>query len=121
MNDEARVDRPMTAYKVLTADQMHALEADAFEGAPVDVADGFIHLSTAAQLAETVGKHFAGRDDLWIAAIDLGAFGPSLRWEASRGGDLFPHIHGRLPLEAVVAYGPLVRDANGAVRLPVAG
>jgi uncharacterized protein (DUF952 family) len=114
-------DRPLVAYKVLTADQMHALEADAFEGAPVDLADGFIHLSTAAQLTETVDRHFAGQSDLSIAAVDLEALGGAVKWEESRGGDLFPHIHGAMPLEVVIAYGPLERDGDGSVRLPVAG
>lgn len=112
---------PDTAYKVLTAAQMKALEADAFEGAPVDVADGYIHLSTAAQLTETVNKHFAGQNDLWVAAVDLKALGDSVKWEESRGGELFPHIYGRMPLEVVVAYSPLDRDDDGAVKLPVTG
>ncbi|MDB5678129.1 DUF952 domain-containing protein [Sphingomonas bacterium] len=114
-------DRPLVAYKVLTADQMHALEADTFAGAPVDLADGYIHLSTAAQLTETVDKHFAGQTDLSVAAIDLEALGGAVKWEESRGGALFPHIYGAMPLEIVIAYGPLERDDDGTVRLPVAG
>ena len=115
-------ERPLTAYKVLTAEQMAALEQDGrFDGAPVDVADGYIHLSTAAQLTGTLAKHFAGQSDLHVAAVDLGSFGESLRWEAARGGELFPHLYGPLLLETVVAYGPLERDGDGAVRLPVAG
>ena len=115
-------DRPQTAYKVLTADQMATLERDGtFAGAPVDLADGYIHLSTAAQLTETVDKHFAGQADLHVAAVDLGSFGGSLKWEESRGGQLFPHLYGPLLLDTVVAYGPLHRDDDGTVRLPVAG
>lgn len=117
-------DLPTTAYKVLTAEQMATLEADgAFAGAPVDLADGYIHLSTAAQLTETVDRHFAGREDLHIAAVDLGSFGAaSLKWEQSRGGQLFPHLYGGpLLLETVIAYGPLERDRHGGVKLPVAG
>jgi uncharacterized protein (DUF952 family) len=112
---------PSTAYKVLTAEQMRDLEADAFRGAPIDLADGYIHLSTSEQLTETVDRHFAGQSDLWVAAIDLVALGRSVKWEASRGGALFPHIYGAMPLEVVVAYGPLERDENGKVKLPVAG
>lgn len=112
---------PTTAYKVLTADQMRDLEADAFRGAPIDLADGYIHLSTRHQLTETVDKHFAGQSDLWVAAIDLDALGGTLKWEPSRGGQLFPHIHGAMPLEVVIAYGPLEREADGTVKLPVAG
>jgi uncharacterized protein (DUF952 family) len=115
-------DQPQTAYKVLTADQMATLERDgSFAGAPVDVADGYIHLSTATQLTETVDKHFAGQTDLHVAAVDLGSFGGSLKWEESRGGQLFPHLYGPLLLETVIAYGPLERDDDGAVKLPVAG
>lgn len=113
---------PQIAYKVLTAEQMTALERDgSFAGAPVDVADGYIHLSTADQLADTVDKHFAGQPDLYVAAIDLGSFGASLKWEESRGGQLFPHIYGHLLLETVIAYGPLKREEDGSIRLPVAG
>ena len=109
------------AYKVLTADQLVALEQDRFAGAPVDIADGYVHLSTAGQLAETVDRHFAGRSGLAIVAVDLDALGDALRWEPSRGGQLFPHLYGTLSLETVLAYGPLERDADGSIRLPVAG
>jgi len=116
------MERPPLAYKVLTGDQMRALEHDStFAGAPVDLADGYIHLSTAAQLDETVAKHFAGQDGLHIAAVDLTVLGDAVRWEPSRGGDFFPHIYAPLPLAAVVAYGPLERGEDGKVNLPVAG
>ncbi len=111
-----------TAYKVLTQDQMSALEADGtFAGSAVDLADGYIHLSTAAQLTETVDKHFAGQPDLHVVAVDLDALGDAVRWEKSRGGKLFPHIYAALPLSALVAYSPLERNDAGEVRLPVAG
>lgn len=113
--------RPDTAYKVLTADQIRDLEADRFAGAPIDFADGYIHLSTRDQLTETVDRHFAGQSDLWVAAIDLAALGDTVRWEESRGGALFPHIYGAMPLETVIAYGPLDRNDDGTVKLPVAG
>ena len=109
------------AYKVLTAAELIELEQDRFAGAPVDVADGYIHLSTADQLAETVDKHFAGQTDLAIAAVDLDSLGDALRWEPSRGGQLFPHLYGPLQLETVIAYGPLERGDDGSIRLPVAG
>ena len=112
---------PKIAYKVLTAPQMADLLANAlFLGAPVDLADGYIHLSTAAQLTETVDKHFAGQDNLHLVAVDLAVLGDAVKWEASRGGQLFPHIYAPLPLSAALAYGPLERDTGGAVKLPVA-
>jgi uncharacterized protein (DUF952 family) len=114
-------EQPTTAYKILTSAQMQALEADVFAGAPIDLADGYIHLSTERQLTETVDKHFAGQSDLWVAAVDLEALGGAVKWEESRGGALFPHIYGKLPLEVVFAYSPLERDDQGNVRLPVAG
>lgn len=111
-----------TAYKVLTAEEMTALEVDgSFAGAPIDLADGYIHLSTQAQLTETVDKHFAGQSGLWIAAVDLEALGDAVKWEPSRGGQLFPHLYAPLPLSAVVAYGALTRDGHGNVALPIAG
>lgn len=110
------------AYKVLTAEEMDRLETDgSFAGAPVDTADGFIHLSTAEQIGETVAKHFSGHSDLHVAAVDLVALGAAVKWEPSRGGALFPHIYGTLPMSAVIAYGPMERDDEGRVRLPVAG
>lgn len=111
-----------TAYKVLTAEQMAALEHEgSFAGATVDVADGYIHLSTAAQLTETVDKHFAGQHDLHIAAVDLEALADKIRWEESRGGQLFPHLYGPMTLDTVVAYSPMEREPDGTVRLPVTG
>ena len=114
--------RAAVAYKVLTAPQLAQLEHHgSFAGAPVDLADGYIHLSTAEQLAETVDKHFAGQSELQIATVDLEALGDAVKWELSRGGQLFPHIYAALPLDAVLAYGPLDRDEAGEIRLPVAG
>jgi uncharacterized protein (DUF952 family) len=110
------------AYKVLTDGQMATLEHDGrFGGAPIDLADGYIHLSTAEQLTETVDKHFAGQNDLHIAAVDLEALGDDVKWEKSRGDQLFPHLYGVLELEAILAYGPLEREPDGMVKLPVAG
>ena len=115
-------ERPMLAYKVLTGEQVAALERQGrFDGAPVDVADGYIHLSTPAQLTATVDKHFAGQDDLHVAAVDLAAYGDRVRWEAAREGQLFPHLYEPLLLETVVAYGPLERLEDGTVKLPIAG
>ncbi|BBD97325.1 DUF952 domain-containing protein [Sphingobium amiense] len=90
------------AYKVLTADQFAQFKADGvFSGAPVDLADGYIHMSTRDQAAETVAKHFAGQDRLVLLMIDLAPFGEAVKWEVSRGGALFPHLYGDLPMSAV--------------------
>lgn len=111
-----------TAYKVLTAEQMTALEHEgSFAGAPVDLQDGYIHLSTAAQLQETLDRHFAGQEGLWLAAVDLEALADAVKWEPSRGGQLFPHIYGPLTLDAVIAYSELHYEPDGSLRLPVAG
>ena len=106
------------AYKVLTANEWAALNAGPFNGAPIDVADGFIHLSTASQLTETVDRHFSDGQGLIIAAIDLAALGAAVRWEPSRHGQLFPHAYASLDRELVIAWCPLERHANGTVRLP---
>ncbi|MBA4761166.1 DUF952 domain-containing protein [Sphingomonas sp.] len=113
--------RPTTAYKVLTGPQMADLEAGSFAGAPIDIQDGYIHLSTAAQLTETVDKHFADEPDLWVAAVDLDALGDVIKWEVSRGGAEFPHLYAALTLDTVVAYSPLERSEDGSVALPVTG
>jgi len=90
------------AYKILTADQWRQFQADGlFAGAPVDLADGYIHLSSADQVAETAAKHFAGQSGLILATVDLAALGDAVVWEPSRGGQLFPHIYGVLPISAV--------------------
>lgn len=116
-------ERPQVAYKILTADQLAMLEREGtFAGAPVDLADGYIHLSTEAQLTETVDKHFAGQTDLAVAAVDLTAYSSeTVRWEEARGGKEFPHLYEPLLLETVIAYGPLERGDDGEVSLPVAG
>jgi uncharacterized protein (DUF952 family) len=106
------------AYKVLTSAQATALQADRFFGAPVDVADGYVHLSTAAQLTETVRKHFSGQDGLWVAAVDLAIYGDTIRWETSRGGAQFPHLYGTLTMAGILALAPLAWDADGSVSLP---
>ena len=95
---------PATAYKILTADQWAQFQADGiFQGAPVDLADGYIHLSAADQLQGTLDKHFAGQKNLVIAEVDLAALGATVKWEVSRGGAFFPHIYGPLPMSAVIS------------------
>ena len=81
-------------YKIVPARLWRdAVEKGSFAGSPVDVADGFIHFSTASQVRETAAKHFAGVPDLVIVAVLSADLGAQLRWEPSRGGDLFPHLY----------------------------
>lgn len=110
-------DDGLSIYKVCPAAEWSgAVAAGAFRGSPVDLRDGFIHFSTGAQLAETVRRHFAGQADLVIVAVDPLRLGDRLRWEPSRGGALFPHLYGELP----VAVGRIVArvdvDAAGDAR-----
>jgi uncharacterized protein (DUF952 family) len=87
--------------------------AGQFAGAPIDRQDGFIHFSTAAQVAETAARHFAGQHDLLLVAVEADRLGDSLRYEPSRGGDLFPHLYGALPLAAVTSVSELPVGADG--------
>jgi uncharacterized protein (DUF952 family) len=89
-----------------------------FDGAPVDRADGFIHFSTSAQVRETAARHFAGGDDLLLIEVDPTAVNGALRWEPSRGGDLFPHLYGSLPLSAVRRIERLPLGPDGAHLFP---
>lgn len=89
-----------------------------FRGSDADARDGFIHLSTATQLAGTAAKHFAGATDLLLVAVNAGALGQALKWEPSRGGDLFPHLYGALSLTAVRWTRPLADEVNGRRAMP---
>jgi uncharacterized protein (DUF952 family) len=81
---------------------MEAEKAGRFDGAPVDLRDGFIHFSAADQVAETARRHFSGEGDLLLIAVEAESLGNALKWEASRGGALFPHLYAPLDLAAVV-------------------
>jgi uncharacterized protein (DUF952 family) len=101
-------------FKICSHTSWRAAEAAGrLAGAPVDVADGYIHLSSAAQVGETAGRHFAGESDLVLIAIDTGLLGSALKWEAARGGDLFPHLYDDLPIAAVRWVRPLPIDTSG--------
>jgi uncharacterized protein (DUF952 family) len=107
-------------YKVMSSAEAQQMQRDGvFRGSPADIADGYIHLSCGPQLAATLDKHYVGVDGLMLAAVDLSRLGDTVRWEPSRGGQLFPHIYGPLPLEAVISTAKLQRAADGAVKLPV--
>lgn len=112
-----------TIYKIVSEREWRAAEAAGrFEGSAVDLKDGFIHFSTAAQAPETAAKHFAGAHDLLLVAVDTGALdrtnGADLKWEVSRGGALFPHLYAPLPMSAVRRVEPLPLCASGAHRFP---
>jgi len=106
-------------YKILDAsDWAEALAAGTFQGSPDDARDGFVHLSSAHQLEETAQKHFRGQDDLVLVALNAPQLGDTLKWEPSRGGDLFPHHYGPLPVSAAVSVEPLRLDEQGIPEIP---
>ena len=112
----------MLILKIFTAEDWAVLERDGeTEGAPVDLADGYIHFSTPAQVRETAAKHFAGRNGLVLAAVDADALGADLKWEPSRGGALFPHLYRALRREDVLWTRPLALGPDGHVFPPEAG
>lgn len=106
----------MMIYKIFRADEWASLQANgSTPGAPVDIADGYVHFSTAAQVRETAARHFAGEDGLVLLACDAEAIADDLRWEPSRGGALFPHLYRELRLDDVVWQCALPRDQDGHV------
>ncbi|MEP7031119.1 MAG: DUF952 domain-containing protein [Pseudolabrys sp.] len=108
-----------TIYKILPAALWREAErAGKFRGSAVDIADGFIHFSTAAQAEETAAKHFAGQSDLVLASVDAEELGERLKWEPSRGGALFPHLYGDLELGAVTKVEPLTLSPDGSHKFP---
>jgi len=105
-------------YKLLTRAEWAAAEAKGvFEGSAIDLADGFIHFSTAAQAPETGRRYFSGMADLVIAGFEDETLGAGLKWEPSRGGDLFPHLYGRLPTALAVEVKDVALAADGAPML----
>jgi len=105
------------AYKLVDRGEWEAAAATgAYAGSAIDLADGYIHMSTAAQLAETARRHYVGRSDLVLVKVDLQPLGEALEWEASRGGDLFPHLYGPLPTALALEERRLSVDAQGVPR-----
>jgi uncharacterized protein (DUF952 family) len=97
-----------SAFKILTADQWAQFQYEGvFHGAPIDLTDGYIHLSTADQVPETLKKHFAGQSGLVIAEVAIEPLGDAIRWEASRGGALFPHLYDTLEMTSVIGISPV--------------
>ena len=108
-----------TLYKIVPAALWRAAEREgSFRGAPVDLKDGFIHFSTAAQVADTAGKHFAGERDLLLLRVDASSLGKNLKWEPARGGALFPHLYAALDLKLVTRVDPLPLGADGMHQFP---
>jgi uncharacterized protein (DUF952 family) len=106
-------------YKISPrAEWEQAVTAGTFTGAPVDLADGYIHFSTAAQVAETAAKHFRGQPDLVLIAIDAAALGPDLKWEPSRGGALFPHLYAALDVTHARAVHDLPLGPDNIPQIP---
>ena len=103
-----------TIYKICDAAIWREAErSGVFRGAAIDLADGYIHFSTAEQAIETAARHFAGQGDLVLASVDAGVLGDRLKWEPSRGGALFPHLYGTLPMAAVRRVTPLPLGPDG--------
>jgi len=113
------MDHPELIYKIATNEVAEASRAaGAFTGMPVDAADGYVHFSTAAQLTETLRLHFKGQGDLVLMAVRTADLGSALRWESSRGGALFPHLYGPLPMSQVVREATVAVDSDGNCPLP---
>lgn len=101
-------------YRIASAEVWRRAEAaGSFAGTEHDLRDGFIHFSTAAQVAETAARHYAGLADLVLVRVSVVALGEALRWEPSRGGALFPHLYGPLPLSAVTSVAPFPLGEDG--------
>lgn len=115
------VSAPVLIYKIVPRALWQQAEAvGRFEGAPVDLADGYIHFSTAGQAAETAARHFAGQDDLLLVAVRTEYLpAEALRFEPSRGGDLFPHLYAPLELSAVAWIRDLPMGPHGRHLFPV--
>ena len=104
-------------YKILSRSEWTAARAvGRFEGSAVDLQDGYIHFSTAAQATGTAQKHFAGQPDLVVLEVEADDLGVALKWEPSRGGDLFPHLFAPLPARTDAPQRGLSVDADGVMR-----
>lgn len=102
-------------YKIASQDEWAAaLASGQFDGAPIDLADGYIHFSTAEQAQETAAKHFAGRDGLLLIALEEALLGEALKWEPSRGGQLFPHLYRPFLTDEISWARPLPLRADGS-------
>jgi uncharacterized protein (DUF952 family) len=110
---------PQFIYKVVGREVYDAsVAAGRFLGQPIDKADGYIHLSTAEQLGETIRLYFAGLGGQVLFQLPTGPLGETLRWEASRGGALFPHLYGEIDMAAITNVAHVDVPADGRLDLP---
>jgi uncharacterized protein (DUF952 family) len=115
-NQSAGHHQHMLIFKIFRRPEWDRFRANGeTAGAPVDLADGFVHFSTAPQLAETAARHFATESDLVLVAFETASMGPALKWEESRGGALFPHLYRKLRIEEVVWDKSLPLGATGHI------
>lgn len=109
----------MQIFKIFRAEEFAVFEAAGeTAGAPIDLEDGYIHFSTSAQVRETAAKHFSGEEDLVLLALEADNLGDALRWEPSRGGQLFPHLYRNMSRADVLWVQPLPLGPDGAHRFP---
>jgi len=110
---------PQPVYKILADAALEAAKSEGqFMGSADDLRDGFIHLSAGHQVEGTLAKHYAGQEDLLLVTLDPERLGAGLKWEESRGGDLFPHLYGPLALDAIVSVDRLELDDDSRHILP---
>ena len=109
-------------YKIFLQIEWNEMLANrCFSGSVDDKRDGFIHLSTSIQLAETLSKHFHGQDSIVVAEVDSEKNSELLKYEFSRGGNKFPHLYGNLELSSIINYWALSPDDKGAYDLSIIG
>ena len=118
-NNKQEAGRVRTIYKICPASAWREAERQGvYHGSADDARDGYIHFSTASQVAETARKHFVGQTGLFLIEVDADALGDALRWEPSRDGELFPHLYGELDLGAVTAILDLRARSDGYHDIP---
>lgn len=110
---------PRFVYRLLPVEVWERAQHEGrFRGTEHDVRDGFIHFSTAQQVVETAARHYAGQGSLLLLWVETAPLGPALRFEPSRGGALFPHLYGELPVSAIARVEPLPLAEDGTHRFP---
>ena len=121
VNSDASPDADRhVVYKILRPSEWAAFrQSTVFKGSPVDLVDGYIHLSTAAQTPETAAKHFGDEPEVILLSMEATSFGQALRWEPSRGGALFPHLYAELPISAVRRSWRIAKGADGRHAFPL--